>query len=95
MIVCKTQVEVGKMRRSGQVLRQVIEEVVSHVAPANNTMDLERVAENKIAELGATEGAGRLSCRGGSLVSFCRICAGTAARASSGAARNSAAWSAP
>lgn len=53
MIVCKTQVEVGKMRRSGQVLRQVIDEVVRHVAPGKSTMDLERVAENKIAELGA------------------------------------------
>lgn len=41
------------MRRSGQVLRQVIDEVVRHVAPGKSTMDLERVAENKIAELGA------------------------------------------
>ena len=53
MIVCKTAVELEKMRRSGQVLRQVIDEVVRHVAPGKSTMDLERVAEKKIAELGA------------------------------------------
>ena len=53
MIVCKTAVELEKMRRSGQVLRQVIDEVVRHVAPGKSTMDLERVAEKKISELGA------------------------------------------
>ena len=53
MIVCKTTVELEKMRRSGQVLRQVIDEVVRDVAPGKSTMDLERVAEKKIAELGA------------------------------------------
>ena len=53
MIVCKTPSELEKMRRSGQVLRQVIDEVKAHVAPGVSTMDLEHVAEKKILELGA------------------------------------------
>jgi len=53
MIVCKTQTELAVMRRSGQVLRQVLDEVRKHVAPGVTTMDLERVAASKISELGA------------------------------------------
>ena len=53
MIVCKNPSELEKMRRSGQVLRQVLEEVRRHIAPGVTTMDLERVAEKKIQELGA------------------------------------------
>src|SRR5438270_1772151 len=53
MIVCKNPAELEKMRRRGQVLRQVLEEVRSHIAPGVTTMDLERVAEKKIQELAA------------------------------------------
>lgn len=53
MINCKSQAELGKMRRSGQIVRQVLEAVKAVVAPGVSTMDLERVAEEKIQELGA------------------------------------------
>ncbi len=41
------------MRRSGHIVRQVLEAVKQEVAPGKSTMDLERVAERKIKELGA------------------------------------------
>ncbi len=41
------------MRRSGRIVRQVLEAVREAVAPGVSTMDLERVAESKIRELGA------------------------------------------
>jgi len=41
------------MRRSGLVLRQVLNTVRAKVAPGVSTMELERVAEEKIRELGA------------------------------------------
>ncbi len=53
MINCRSQAELDKMRRSGVVLRQVLETVRRMVAPGVSTMDLERVAEDKIRELGA------------------------------------------
>jgi methionyl aminopeptidase len=53
MINCKSQAELEKMRRSGVVLRQVHEAVKAAVKPGVSTMDLERIAEDKIRELGA------------------------------------------
>ena len=41
------------MRRSGRIVRQVLEAVKDTVAPGRSTMDLERVAEKKIRDLGA------------------------------------------
>jgi len=41
------------MRRSGHIVRQVLEAVRQEVAPGKTTMDLERVAEQKIKDLGA------------------------------------------
>ena len=41
------------MRRSGRIVRQVLDTVRQAVAPGVTTMDLERVAERKIKELGA------------------------------------------
>ncbi len=52
-IVCKSPSEIEKMRRSGHIVRQVLEAVKEEVAPGKTTMDLERVAERKIKELGA------------------------------------------
>ena len=52
-IVCKSQSEIDKMRRSGQIVRQVLEELRRLVAPGVTTMDLEKTAERKIKELGA------------------------------------------
>ena len=53
MINCKSHAELDKMRRSGIILRQVLNTVKAMVAPGVSTMDLERVAEEKIRELGA------------------------------------------
>jgi methionyl aminopeptidase len=52
-IVCKSVSEIEKMRRSGRIVRQVLDSVKEVVAPGVSTMDLERVAERKIKELGA------------------------------------------
>ena len=52
-IVCKSSSEIEKMRRSGHMVRQVLDSVREVVAPGVTTMDLERVAERKIKELGA------------------------------------------
>ena len=41
------------MRRSGHIVRQVLEATKEAVAPGRTTMDLERVAERKIKDLGA------------------------------------------
>jgi methionyl aminopeptidase len=53
MINCKSHAELDKMRRSGIILRQVLNTVKAMVAPGVSTMDLERVAEEKIRESGA------------------------------------------
>jgi len=52
-IVCKSAAEIEKMRRSGSIVRQVLDYVRTQVAPGKTTMDLERAAERKIKELGA------------------------------------------
>lgn len=52
-IVCKSPGEIEKMRRSGRIVRQVLDTVKVLVAPGVSTMDLEKAAEKKIRELGA------------------------------------------
>src|ERR1017187_1469446 len=52
-IACKSSSEIKKMRRSGHMVRQVLDSGREVVAPGVTTMDLERVAERKIKELGA------------------------------------------
>jgi methionyl aminopeptidase len=52
-VVLKSTDEIEKMRRAGQVVRQVLELVRSHVKPGATTHDLEKVAEARIAALGA------------------------------------------
>ncbi|MGD0270500.1 MAG: type I methionyl aminopeptidase [Candidatus Sulfotelmatobacter sp.] len=52
-IVCKSASEIERMRHSGRIVRQVLDELRAMVAPGITTMDLERFAEKKIAELGA------------------------------------------
>src|ERR1700754_2054572 len=52
-IVCKSPAEIEKMRRSGNIVRQVLDELALTVKPGISTMDLERAAETKIKELGA------------------------------------------
>ncbi len=52
-IVCKSATEIEKMRRSGHIVRQLLDHLRTLVAPGVTTMDLERAAEKKIAEFGA------------------------------------------
>jgi methionyl aminopeptidase len=52
-IVCKSQSEIEKMRRSGHIVRQVLDELRKLVAPGVTTMDLEKAAAAKIKQLGA------------------------------------------
>jgi methionyl aminopeptidase len=52
-IICKSRSEIEKMRQSGRIVRQVLEEVRSKVAPGVTTMDLEHAAEDKVRDLGA------------------------------------------
>lgn len=53
MVVCKSQSEIDKMRRSGHIVRQVLDELRNLVAPGVSTMDLEKLAERRITESGA------------------------------------------
>jgi methionyl aminopeptidase len=52
-IVCKSTAEIEKMRRSGRIVRQVLDYLGTLVAPGMTTMGLERAAEQKIRDLGA------------------------------------------
>ncbi len=52
-IVCKSPGEIEKMRRSGHIVRQVLESVEALVAPGVSTMELEKTAERRIREAGA------------------------------------------
>ena len=52
-IVRKSPAELEKMRQSGRVLRQVLDEVNAMVRPGVTTMNLERAAEKRIKDLGA------------------------------------------
>ncbi len=52
-IMIKSPAEIEKMRISGKALRQVHNAIAPHVVPGASTMDLERVAVAKIAELRA------------------------------------------
>jgi methionyl aminopeptidase len=52
-ILCKSAAEIEKMRRSGHIVREVLDALRQMVAPGVTTMDLERAAERKIREFGA------------------------------------------
>ena len=52
-IVCKSQAEIDKMRRSGQIVRQLLEELRTMMKPEVTTMDLEKAAERRIRDFGA------------------------------------------
>jgi methionyl aminopeptidase len=51
-VVLKSSQEIEKMRRAGQVVREILELVRSRVKPGATTHDLERAAEGRLAELG-------------------------------------------
>ena len=51
-VVLKSSQEIEKMRRAGQVVREVLELVRSLVKPGATTLDLEKAAEARLSELG-------------------------------------------
>jgi methionyl aminopeptidase len=53
-ITIRTQQEIEKLRRSGQVVREVLDHVRQAVKPGATTLDLETAAAAKIRELGGT-----------------------------------------
>ncbi|HEX4007012.1 MAG TPA: type I methionyl aminopeptidase [Acidobacteriaceae bacterium] len=53
-ITIRTPQEIEKLRRSGQVVREVLDTVRRAVKPGRTTLELEAVAAAKIKELGAT-----------------------------------------
>jgi methionyl aminopeptidase len=52
-IMIKTPQEIEKMRRSGRVVREVLEYVRGFVKPGASTLDLENAAAEKMQQLGA------------------------------------------
>jgi methionyl aminopeptidase len=52
-IVIKTAKEVEKMRRAGEIVREVLQAVRAMVKPGVTTLELENVAEKLIEERGA------------------------------------------
>src|SRR5215470_17807278 len=53
MIVCKSPQEIERMRRSGSIVRQVLDTTAAMAQPGVTTMDLEREAERMMREAGA------------------------------------------
>src|SRR5216110_3510962 len=53
MIICKSPAEIEKLRRSGRMAREILEEVRGRVRPGVTTLDLERYVERRLAQLGA------------------------------------------
>ena len=60
-VVLKSSDEIEKMRRAGQVVREVLELVRSHVKPGATTLDLEKVAEARHRRTGRQAGLQGLS----------------------------------
>ena len=53
MIICKSAIELEKMRRAGLVVWEVLQELKALVKPGLATIELEKVAEQRIVERGA------------------------------------------
>ena len=53
MIICKSAPEIAKLRRSGRLVRKILEATRDRVRPGVTTLELEKFAEKKVAEAGA------------------------------------------
>jgi methionyl aminopeptidase len=51
MIICKSPAEIEKLRRSGLLVRQLLEELRERVRPETSTWELEQYVESRLAEL--------------------------------------------
>jgi len=52
-IVCKSAAEIEKMRRSGHLVREILDALKAAAKPGVSTMDLERIAAKMIQDAGA------------------------------------------
>ncbi len=52
MIICKSPAEIEKLRRSGRMVRELLEEIREQVRPGISTMDLERFVTRRLAQRG-------------------------------------------
>lgn len=52
MIICKSPAEIAKLRRSGQIVSEILEEMRARVKPGITTLDLERFAEESVRRRG-------------------------------------------
>lgn len=52
MIICKSAAEIEKLRRSGHIVRQILEEMRARVKPGVTTLDLEEIASERVRKLG-------------------------------------------
>jgi methionyl aminopeptidase len=50
MIICKSAAEIEKLRRSGRIVRGILEELRERVKPGVTTIELERYTEKRLAE---------------------------------------------
>ncbi|MGE3404473.1 MAG: type I methionyl aminopeptidase [Vicinamibacterales bacterium] len=53
MIVCRSPIEIGKLRRVNQLVAEVLAELRGLVAPGVTTEDLDRIAEERVRQAGA------------------------------------------
>ena len=53
MIICKSAAEIEKLRRSGRLVRQILEETREQAKPGVTTMELEKFVERRLAGVGA------------------------------------------
>ncbi len=53
MIICKSAAEIEKLRRSGHLVREILEEMREQVKPGVTTMDLEKFVERRLTKVDA------------------------------------------
>ncbi len=53
MIICKSAAEIEKLRRSGHLVRKILDETRQQVKPGVTTLDLEKFVERRLAQVGA------------------------------------------
>ena len=53
MIICRSAAEIEKLRRSGRLVKEILEETRERVRPGVSTMDLEKFVEKRLGQVGA------------------------------------------
>ena len=53
MIICRSPAEIEKLRRSGRLVRKLLEETRERVHPGMTTLELEKYTEKRLEQLGA------------------------------------------